>query len=196
MLVLACSFIQDDSLVRSICYVQSQNNIYYVGESTGIVLPQCPDSLDDAKKALDMVRRKGGKAVLGLMGIPEETAAEYNLKPSDLFDPCTNIHVGTSILSASISAVESTQKTQKNNREYRKKIVKDFAKTCGISDTAFAEIVLLNTDFFDRSNDVPDRNFSQKNLNSNSADLINNSDIFLKDSLEKSGSSTKETPAP
>ena len=127
--------------------MQSQDHIYYVGDTTGIVSPQYPDSLDDAGKALDLVHREGGKAVIGLMGIPEETAAEYNLKPTDLFDPCTNIQVGTSILSASISAMESSQKTQKNSKEYRKKIIKDFAKKCGITDAAFADIVLVNIDF-------------------------------------------------
>lgn len=196
MLIIMCSFVQDDSLVQSICYVQSQNYIYYVGDAAGVVSPQYPDSLDDARKALDMVHRKGGKAVVGLMGIPEETAEEYNLKPTDLFDPCTNLHVGTSILSAGISAVEPCHKTQKNNKEYRKKIIKDFAKTCGITDTAFVDIVLANIDFFDKSNDESDRNFSRKNLNSDGTDLSGNSDIFLKDSLGQSGFSAKEAAAP
>jgi hypothetical protein len=196
MLILLCSFIQDDSLVQSICYVQSQNHIYYVGDTMGIVSPQYPDSLDNAGKALDMVHRKGGKAVIGLMGIPEDMAEEYNLKPTDLFDPCTNIHIGTSILSASISAMESSQKTQKNSKEYRKKIIKDFAKKCGITDTVFVDIVLINIDFFDRTNDVSNRNFSRKNFKSDGLDLGSNSDIFLKNSLDQSGLTLKELGAP
>jgi hypothetical protein len=173
MLMLSCSLIQDDALVRSIMYVQSENYIYYVGDIAGEVVPQYPNTLADAEKAMEIIHRRGGKALIGLMGIPEDVALEYNLKPSDLFDPCINIHIGTSILS-------SIKVASENLKDARKNIIVQFSKTLGLRDPIFVDLVLADLTFFDKSSDAEDSALSQSPIDFQGINLLENNNIFLK----------------
>jgi hypothetical protein len=173
MLILTCSLFHDDALVRSIIWVQSDNHVYYVGTQNGALPPQYLETYPDAEKALVNIHKLGGKALIGLMGLPEDIATEYGLKPEDLFDPCTNIKVGTSILS-SISV------SSKNVKEVRRNVITQYSDRLGIKDNLFVDLVLDVAASFDKSNDILDDALLRSGIESQGINLRENNNIFLK----------------
>jgi hypothetical protein len=173
MLILTCSLIQDDVLVRSIIWVQSDNHAYYVGDQNGGLPPQYSETFSDAERVLANIHRRGGKALIGLMGIPENIAAGYDLKPEDLFDPCTNIKIGTSILS-SISAASG------NVKGIRKNILIQYSEMLGLKDNLLVDLVLNVASSFDKSSDDSDDTLMQSGIDSQGINLLENDNIFLK----------------
>ncbi|MCP4388160.1 MAG: lytic transglycosylase domain-containing protein [Gammaproteobacteria bacterium] len=98
-LVLSCAFpVVNDRFVESIAMVQSGGEAHYVrpyGELTGIKF----SSTGQAGSAIDrIIERPQGGAYVGLMGVPVAAAAKYEVGPKALLDPCTNIRVGSAIL--------------------------------------------------------------------------------------------------
>jgi len=187
MLILTCSLIKDDVLVRSIIWVQSDNHAYYVGDQNGGLQPQYSETLSDAERALAIIHRRGGKALIGLMGISEDVAAGYSLSPEDLFDPCINIKIGTSILS-SISAAS------KNVKGPRKNILIQFSETLGLKDNLFVDLVLNVAASIDKSDDPTDNALMQSGISSQGINLLENDNIFLKSSSISSQPLNEDQP--
>lgn len=173
MLILTCSLFHDDALVRSIIWVQSDNHAYYVGDQNGALPPQYLETYPDAEKALANIHKLGGKALVGLMGIPEDIATEYGLKPEDLFDPCTNIKVGTSILSSILLPSKIVKGTRRN-------ILTQYFERLGLKDNLFVDLVLNVTASFNKSNDISDDVLLRSGIESQGINLRENNDIFLK----------------
>jgi hypothetical protein len=99
-LILACSLHPDDALVRTLVDVQSGGNVYFVGDLATLKTQDSLTSAADALRAADDIAGHGGRAAVGLLGIPLDWAARFGRSPRDLFDGCTNIAVGTAMLSS------------------------------------------------------------------------------------------------
>jgi len=98
-LILACSLHHDDALVRVMVEVQSADNVYFVGDLATLKTRDLLTSADDALKAAEDIARHDGRPAVGLLGVPLEWAGRFGRQPRDLFDACTNIEIGTAMLS-------------------------------------------------------------------------------------------------
>jgi hypothetical protein len=98
-LILSCSVHLDDSLVEALSYKLSAGNQYFVGDLTTLQTYDAAKSVADARRIVESIKAAGGRPAIGLMAIPVEWAARFAREPDDLFDGCTNIAVGTSMLS-------------------------------------------------------------------------------------------------
>ena len=98
-LILACSLYPDDALVRALISVQSQDNPYFVGDLATLKTSDRLMSPDAAMVETEAISRKDGRPAVGLLGIPIDWAGRFDKEPRELFDPCTNIAVGTAMLS-------------------------------------------------------------------------------------------------
>jgi len=171
MLILSCSLIQDDALVRSIICVQSENYIYYVGDKTGMIPPEYLETYSDTERALTNIHRHSSNAFIDFMGIHEDIALEYGLKPINLFHLCINIKTKTSILS--LIAV-----TSQNLKDIRKNIPIQFLKTLGPEHNLFVYFILDALASFDKSNDILDSALLQSKIDSQTVNLCENDNIF------------------
>jgi hypothetical protein len=101
--ILACSFYRDDALVRAIAETNSHGNPYAVVDATLAASSDTPRpeprSLGAAVELTTSIASLGGFPLLGLMQVPASWAIVYGKQPSDLFNPCINIMVGTAKLS-------------------------------------------------------------------------------------------------
>lgn len=183
--ILTCSFVNDDALIRSIINVQSSAYVYYVGDSSGAVFTAYPETLDEAKKALLYVRRNGGNALIGLMGVPSNLAMKYGYQPEELFDPCVNVKVGTAILSA-------METTRPKGVSLRTHLSKNYGQLLGYSGNEFAKTVLLNITFLAKNNaknsssttEVPNAsNIFEDSKNNTENNAWNNNSIFMDDRI-------------
>ena len=95
---MACSLYADDSLVEALAHVHSRENPHFVMDAAG-VSGNSPASLASAKAELARIEAAAGRPLLGLLAVPASAAVAYGKVPEDLFDPCTNIAVGTAMLS-------------------------------------------------------------------------------------------------
>jgi hypothetical protein len=98
-LILACSLHPDDVLVRTLVDVQSQGNVYFVGDLATLKTHDNLTSAADALRAAEDIASHGGRPAVGLLGIPVDWAARFGRSPRDLFDACTNIAIGTAMFS-------------------------------------------------------------------------------------------------
>jgi hypothetical protein len=98
-LILACSLYPDDALVRALISVQSQDNPYFVGDLATLKTSDRLTSTEAAMVEADAISRKDGRPAVGLLGIPIDWARRFDREPRELFDPCTNIAIGTAMLS-------------------------------------------------------------------------------------------------
>jgi hypothetical protein len=94
-LILACSLHPDDALVRTLIDVQSEGNVYFVGDLKTLKSKDGFKSADAALQYAEELRAQGGRPAVGLLGIPLDWASRYGRAPIELFDACTNIAVGT-----------------------------------------------------------------------------------------------------
>jgi len=78
----------------------SGGNPLFVGDFATITTHDGAKSVAEALRIVDDIMKQGGRPGLGLMAIPVEWAALYNRSPADLFDACTNISIGTDVMSA------------------------------------------------------------------------------------------------
>ncbi len=86
--------------MAAIIKVESGGNPWAIGDNTagGRVSPT-PRSIDEAAaKALDLLRQ-GHSLDLGLAQINSNNLKAYNVSVRQVFDPCTNVAVGSRILS-------------------------------------------------------------------------------------------------
>ena len=104
--LLACNlYTADESLVRAIAQSNSHSNTFSVVDpSTDYrqveAVPPDPKDIDAAMARLEELTSKGGRPLLGLMQVRPEWMKMFGREPRDAFDACTNVSVGTAMLSA------------------------------------------------------------------------------------------------
>ena len=102
--ILACSlYASDDALVRAIAEGPSSKNPYLVLDAavdpTQVDPPPAPKTETEAiARARDLLA-KGGRPLLGLLELPPAWLDVFGRDLPSAFDPCTNIAVGTAMLS-------------------------------------------------------------------------------------------------
>jgi hypothetical protein len=116
-LILACSLHPDDALVRTLVDVQSSGNVYFVGDLATLKTNDNLTSAADALRAAEEIGSHGGRPAVGLLGIPLDWAARFGRNPRDLFDACTNIAIGTAMLSSfdAVCAPHAASRAPKGN---------------------------------------------------------------------------------
>jgi hypothetical protein len=102
--VLTCSlFLGDDPLVRAIAESNSQSNPYFVLDAsvdlTEVDPPVPPKTLEAAVARAEDVAAKGGRPLVGLMQLPPAWMSAFGRDLRDAFDPCTNVAIGSAMLS-------------------------------------------------------------------------------------------------
>jgi hypothetical protein len=97
----------DDDLVRALALVYSHGNPYFVADARALALGDVSASSDaeaspeeDARTSLAQIVKSGGQPLVGLLAVPTTWAGVYGRHPGALFEPCTNISIGTAMLSA------------------------------------------------------------------------------------------------
>jgi hypothetical protein len=102
--ILTCSlYASDDAVVRAIAEGPSEKNPYFVldaaMDTTQVDPPPAPKSESEAiARALDLTA-KGGRPLLGLLQLPPSWLDAFGRELASAFDPCTNIAIGTAMLS-------------------------------------------------------------------------------------------------
>lgn len=180
--ILACSLFSDDVTAQSIINVQSSACVYYVGDSTGLVPASYADNIADAINQIHVVRRHKGKPLIGLMGIPSHLARKYGYNPEDLFNPCKNIAVGSSIL----SEIETDCTDIKNKTAC---VIRRYGVLLGYKGDVFLRSVMNVSRLV---KDTSDNDYMRAPLtpdsDSNSADespYYKNESIFLEDRINR-----------
>ncbi len=102
--ILACSlYASDDDLVRAIAESNSQSNPDFVTDAaidTTQIDPPLPAKTTDAAVAeAHGILASGGRLILGLMQLTPTWLDAFGRELKDAFDPCTNIAIGTAMLS-------------------------------------------------------------------------------------------------
>jgi hypothetical protein len=102
--ILACSlYASDDALVRAIAEGPSGNSPTFVVDAAMDPAPGDPPPLPRTEaeaiaRAEDLLA-KGGRPLLGLLELPPVWLSVFGRDLKSAFDPCTNIAVGTAMLS-------------------------------------------------------------------------------------------------
>ena len=102
--ILACSlYASDDALVRAIAEGPSGKNPYLVLDAavdpTQVDPPPAPKTEVQAMERARDLLGKGGRPLLGLLELPPAWLDVFGRDLASAFDPCTNIAVGTAMLS-------------------------------------------------------------------------------------------------
>jgi hypothetical protein len=103
--ILACSlYTADDDLVRAIAESNSQSNPDFVQNTsidpTQMDAPPPAKTFDAAVAQARGILSSGGRPILGLMQVTPSWLDAFGRELKDAFDPCTNIAIGTAMLSA------------------------------------------------------------------------------------------------
>ena len=96
--LLVCSLYPDDTLLRALVDGQSQGMQFFVGDLTDLKSSAAADAAG-AAALLAAVEKQHHRPALGLFGVPVDWANALGRRPSDLWDPCTNVSVATDKLS-------------------------------------------------------------------------------------------------
>lgn len=96
-LIAACTNGVAPATVEAVIAVESRGIALAVGANPPVALPQ-PATPEQASQLTENIVSRGYSADLGLMQVNTMHLKRFRLKPIDLFDPCTNIFVGTTIL--------------------------------------------------------------------------------------------------
>jgi hypothetical protein len=102
--ILACSlYASDDALVRAIAEGPSSKNSYLVVDAavdpTQVDPPPAPKTAAEALARAEDLLAMGGRPLLGLLQLPPAWLGAFGRELARAFDPCTNIAVGTAMLS-------------------------------------------------------------------------------------------------
>ena len=102
--ILTCSlYLADDDLVRAIAESTSASNPYFVLDGsvdwTQVDSPPMPKDAPAAVARTTDILSKGGKPLLGLLEVPPAWMTAFGRELAAAFDPCTNLAVGTAMLS-------------------------------------------------------------------------------------------------
>jgi hypothetical protein len=107
-LILTCSVYPDDHLIRAMVELASQSNPNFVGDVVTLVTFDRATSPAESQKIVGELERRGGKPVVGLLGVPPAWAARFGKTAGDLFDACTNLMVGSSVLESHHESCSNT----------------------------------------------------------------------------------------
>jgi hypothetical protein len=110
-LILTCSVYPDDHLIRAMVELASQENPHFVGDLVTLVTFDRTNSVTEAQRVVSELERRGGKPVVGLLGVPVSWGTRYKKSAVDLFDACTNLMVGSSVLQSHYEACSSAHST-------------------------------------------------------------------------------------
>ncbi len=106
-LIAQCAYNTHPDTVRAIIQVESAGNPYAIGVNFGGSNNKRPTNAAEAGQIARKLIAKGKNIDMGLMQINSASMRRFGLSPEAMFDPCTNIRVGTKILSINYSqAVE------------------------------------------------------------------------------------------
>jgi hypothetical protein len=97
-LILACSLYPDEHLVRAMVEASSQGNATFVGDIATLVTFDRTATLADAHSLVNELEKQGGRPIVGLLGLPPSWANRAGKTKADLFDACTNLKIGTTVL--------------------------------------------------------------------------------------------------
>jgi hypothetical protein len=150
--ILTCSlYLADDSLVRAIAESTSQRNPYFVLDTAidRILVdpPAPPKSVAEALARTTDILANGGRPVLGLMQVPPLWMSVFGRELADAFDPCTNIAVGTAMLSqfdsecAAQGALKTTPKPRAPSAASRRCVLRKYEEAIGEGE--FATVTTL-----------------------------------------------------
>jgi hypothetical protein len=152
--ILTCSlYASDDALVRAIAEGPGMGNTYLVvnvtGEATPADAPPPPKSEKEAVARAQGLIGEHGRPLLGLLQLPPAWLDAFGQPLGGAFDPCTNIAIGTAMLSqfdwecAPVRAPASGSRPQaaleRTNR--RACVLRKYEAALGAAD--FAEAVQL-----------------------------------------------------
>lgn len=98
-LILSCSLHADDDLVLALASTLSQGNQFFVGDLSNLETYEGAKSGVEALRIATKVKAAGGRPAIGYLALPLEWAARFGRTPDDLTDGCTNIAIGTAVLS-------------------------------------------------------------------------------------------------
>jgi hypothetical protein len=102
--IFACSlYASDDDLVRAIAESNSQSNPDFVEDTsidpTQVDAPPPARTPDAATAQARSILSSGGRPILGLMQVVPSWLDAFGRELPDAFDPCTNVAIGTAMLS-------------------------------------------------------------------------------------------------
>ncbi len=98
-LILSCSVHPDDNLVEALAAKLSLNNQFFVGDLTTLDTYDTAKSVEEASRIVAALQARGGRPAVGYLAVPVTWAGRFGRSMTDLFDGCTNIGVGTAMLS-------------------------------------------------------------------------------------------------
>ncbi len=137
-IILSCAFVSiDDSLIVSTAMRESGGSPYHVrarGRAEGIDYKDEPRAL----AAIERVVAHSKGAYIGLMGVPNNVAAEYELTAKQLLEPCNNIKVATAMLADFKAHCETEEASDVTGCALSK-----YGKATGNEADYFAEDVIL-----------------------------------------------------
>ncbi|PUE89536.1 lytic transglycosylase domain-containing protein, partial [Xanthomonas hortorum] len=109
-LILACSVGVHPQTVQAIIKHESGGNAYAINNQARSFYPT---RLEDAQSIAVEQVRAGRSTDIGLMQINSQHLGKFGLTPIDLLDPCTNIRVGTTILSQNYAQTWAKYRAEK-----------------------------------------------------------------------------------
>ena len=102
-LIAQCSYNTHPDTVKAIIQVESAGNPFAIGVNYGGSNSRKPNNVSEAAQIARNLISDGKNIDMGLMQINSANMRRLGLSPEEIFDPCTNIRVGTKILSANYS---------------------------------------------------------------------------------------------
>lgn len=120
-LILSCSVHPDDNLIEALAARLSLNNQFFVGDLSTLDTYDSAKSVEEASRIVAAIQARGGRPAVGYLAVPVTWAGRFGRSLPDLFDGCTNIGVGTAMLSdyARFCSVRKPKKRLSNRRGSR-----------------------------------------------------------------------------
>lgn len=109
-LILQCSVAVHPDTTLAIIRHESGGNAYAVNTQ---VRSHYPRTVAEAERIAVEAIRAGRRPDMGLMQVNSQWLRRYNVTPAQLFDPCTNIRIGTTILSQNYAATWAKYRAEK-----------------------------------------------------------------------------------
>lgn len=99
-LIAQCAYNTHPDTVKAIIQVESAGNPFAIGVNYGGSNKRKPNNISEASRVARSLLAEGKNIDMGLMQINSANMTRFGLSPETIFDPCTNIRVGTKILSS------------------------------------------------------------------------------------------------
>jgi hypothetical protein len=149
--ILTCSlYASDDAVVRAIAEGPSGKNPYLVtgpvADSAEAGAPPSPRSEAEATARAKGLMAQGGRPLLGLLEVPPAWLDLFGRPLSSAFDPCTNIAIGSAMLSefdyeCAASARSRGQAPLLERVNRRACVLRRYESAIGVDD--FEEVIQL-----------------------------------------------------